>query len=185
MNVSKLQATQMKIVILYKCNNTTYLFENTFFHKKRKGYFCINQIYTNLIMIQRIQTIYLFIVALLMAALFLWFPQITTISGEIVLDKVDLWVIIPIFASVLLAILSIFKYKNRQTQFVLNRLNSLFIFILLGVFVYRPLMVSGETQVSEKGIGLFFPIISIVFLVLANKAIKKDERLVKSVDRLR
>ncbi|HLW14239.1 MAG TPA: DUF4293 domain-containing protein [Flavobacteriaceae bacterium] len=136
-------------------------------------------------MIQRIQTIYLLIVTLLMLALYFWFPQITTIEGEIVLDKMDLWVIFPIFASVLLAIISIFKYKNRQTQFVLNRLNSLIIFILLGVFVYRPLMVSGETQVSEKGIGLFFPIISIVFLVLANKAIKKDERLVKSVDRLR
>jgi len=46
MNVNKLQATQLKIVILYKCNNTTYLFENTFFPKKRKGYFCIKQIYT-------------------------------------------------------------------------------------------------------------------------------------------
>lgn len=120
-----------------------------------------------------------------MLALFFLFPQIINTEGELVLKRMDLYIIIPIFASVLLAIISIFKYKNRQTQFVLNRLNSLFIFILLGVFVYVPLMIPGETQVSEKGIGLFFPIISIVFLVLANKAIKKDERLVKSVDRLR
>lgn len=141
--------------------------------------------YTDENMIQRIQTIYLFIVALLMLALFLWFPKIITVDGEMVLGKMDLRVLIPIFASVLLAILSIFKYKNRQTQFVLNRLNSLFIFVLLGVFVIVPLMVPGETEVSEKGIGLFFPVISIVFLVLANKAIRKDERLVKSVDRLR
>lgn len=141
--------------------------------------------YTDENMIQRIQTIYLFIVALLMLALFLWFPKIITADGEMVLGKMDLRVLIPIFASVLLAILSIFKYKNRQTQFVLNRLNSLFIFVLLGVFVIVPLMVPGETEVSEKGIGLFFPVISIVFLVLANKAIRKDERLVKSVDRLR
>ena len=136
-------------------------------------------------MIQRIQTIYLLLVALLMIALFIWFPQFSTLDGEVILQKMDLMVIIPIFASVLLAIISIFKYKNRQTQFVLNRLNSLVIFVLLGVFVYVPLSISGETQVSEKGIGLFFPIISIVFLVLANKAIKKDERLVKSVNRLR
>jgi len=136
-------------------------------------------------MIQRIQTIYLLLVALFMIALFVWFPQFSTLEGEVILQKMDLLVIIPIFASVLLAIISIFKYNNRQTQFVLNRLNSLVIFILLGVFVYVPLSISGETQVSEKGIGLFFPIISIVFLVLANKAIKKDERLVKSVDRLR
>ncbi len=70
-------------------------------------------------------------------------------------------------------------------QFVLNRLNIILNFVLLGVFVYRLLTLSGETIVSEKGIGVLFPIISIVFLVLANKAIKRDEDLVKSVDRLR
>ncbi|PCI34935.1 MAG: hypothetical protein COB60_05295, partial [Flavobacteriaceae bacterium] len=58
-------------------------------------------------------------------------------------------------------------------------------FILLGLFVYRSLNLSGEANVSEKGIGILLPIFSIVFLVLANKAIKKDEELVKSVDRLR
>lgn len=67
----------------------------------------------------------------------------------------------------------------------MNRLNMISNVILLGLFVYRSLNLSGETQVSEKGIGMFLPIVSIVFLVLANKAIKKDEDLVKSVDRLR
>jgi hypothetical protein len=58
--------------------------------------------------------------------------------------------------------------------------------ILLGLFVYRSLNVSGGTAaVSEKGIGTYLPLISIVLLALANKAIKKDEELVKSVDRLR
>jgi hypothetical protein len=51
--------------------------------------------------------------------------------------------------------------------------------------VYLSQNLSGETLVSEKGIGMFLPIISIVFIALANKAIKKDEDLVKSVDRLR
>ena len=40
-------------------------------------------------------------------------------------------------------------------------------------------------MVSEKGIGMFIPILVILLVVLANKAIKKDEDLVKSVDRLR
>jgi hypothetical protein len=40
-------------------------------------------------------------------------------------------------------------------------------------------------QISEKGIGMLIPVLSIVFLVLANKAVKKDEALVKSADRLR
>ncbi|MDP2059060.1 MAG: DUF4293 family protein, partial [Flavobacteriaceae bacterium] len=56
---------------------------------------------------------------------------------------------------------------------------------LLGFFAYRSLNLSGEAQVSEKGIGMLIPIFSIVLLVLANKAIKKDEALVKSADRLR
>ena len=76
-------------------------------------------------------------------------------------------------------------YKNRKSQFMLGRLNIILNFILLGLFVYLSLNLSGETLVSEKGIGMLLPIISIVLLVLANKAIKKDEDLVKSVDRLR
>ena len=87
--------------------------------------------------------------------------------------------------SVSLFLVSILFYKKRQHQFVLNRLNMILTLILLGLFVYRSLNVSGETAVSEKGIGIYLPIISIVLLALANKAIKKDEELVKSVDRLR
>lgn len=68
---------------------------------------------------------------------------------------------------------------------MIGRLNIILNLILLGLFVYRSLSISGETAVSEKGIGMFLPIVSIVFLALANKAIKKDEDLVKSVDRLR
>ena len=82
-------------------------------------------------------------------------------------------------------IIAVLTFKKRQTQFVLNRLNIILNFVLLGVFVYRSLSVPGETFVSQKGIGVLLPIISIVFLAMANKAIKKDEDLVKSVDRLR
>jgi Domain of unknown function (DUF4293) len=65
-------------------------------------------------------------------------------------------------------------------------LNIILNLILLGLFVYHSLNLSGETPaVSEKGIGMFLPILAIVLLGFANKAIKKDEDLVKSVDRLR
>ena len=87
--------------------------------------------------------------------------------------------------SATLSLLSILSHKKRQQQFVMGRLNMILNLILLGLFVYRTLNTSGETAISEKGVGMFLPIISIVFLVLANKAIKKDEDLVKSVDRLR
>lgn len=64
-------------------------------------------------------------------------------------------------------------------------MNMLINFYLLGILIYVSQTVSGETAVFEKGIGMFFPIIVVVLLVMANKAIKKDEDLVKSVDRLR
>ncbi len=88
-------------------------------------------------------------------------------------------------SSAALSLVSLFMFKNRKLQFVLGRINIILNFFLLGVFVYWSLSVPGEMDISEKGIGMLLPIVSIVFLVLANRAIKKDEDLVKSVDRLR
>ncbi len=136
-------------------------------------------------MIQRIQTLYLLISLLIMGALFLWFPMIVAEEGTVIIERNEPLVSGLIFISIIFSLISIFSFKKRQAQFVLNRLNILANFVLLGVFVYRSLTLSGETLVSEKGIGIFIPIISIVFLVLANKAIKRDEDLVKSADRLR
>lgn len=136
-------------------------------------------------MIQRIQTIYLVISAVIMGSLFLWFPEVNGLDGTVVMERGEPLIAGLIFLSIILALISIFSFKKRQLQFVLNRLNIISNFVLLGVFVYRMLTLSGETVVSEKGIGVLLPIISIVFLVLANKAIKRDEDLVKSADRLR
>ncbi len=136
-------------------------------------------------MIQRIQTIYLIVSAIIMGALYMWFPIVLGEDGSPIVERSEPLVAILIFASMSLAVISILSFKKRQTQFVLNRLNIISNFVLLGVFVYKSLTLSGETLVSEKGIGVLLPIISIVFLVLANKAIKRDEDLVKSVDRLR
>ncbi|MDA9907572.1 DUF4293 domain-containing protein [Flavobacteriaceae bacterium] len=136
-------------------------------------------------MLQRIQTIYMIISATLLGALYVWFPNIVSEEGLVVVRNDEPIMLGLIFGSILVSFISIFTYKKRKSQFVINRLNIILIFFLLGVFVYRSLTLSGETLVSEKGIGVFLPIISIVFLVMANKAIKKDEDLVKSVDRLR
>ena len=136
-------------------------------------------------MIQRIQSVYLLLSGLLIGALYYWFPLVYDEAGNAVIDRNEPLVLGLIAASVVLALISIFNFKKRKLQFVINRLNILSNFVLLGVYVYRSLALSGGTFVSEKGIGVLFPIISIVFLVLANKAIKRDEDLVKSVDRLR
>src|SRR5690606_17696862 len=85
--------------------------------------------------------------------------------------------------STLLSILSIMSYKKRQHQFVLNRLNMILNIILLLLFVLYAPKLSGDPYVSKKGIGLVLPLLSIVFLALANIAIQKDEKLVKSSGR--
>ena len=136
-------------------------------------------------MLQRIQTLYLLMSGIAIAALYLWFPFVGDVAGNAVIEREEPLVFGLIFASIGLTIISILTYKKRQMQFVLNRLNIISNFVLLGVFVYRSLTLSGETLVSEKGIGVLLPIISIVLLAMANRAIKKDEDLVKSVDRLR
>jgi len=136
-------------------------------------------------MIQRIQTFYLLVVVLLAGIcpffLNLW---VETENGPIYAEN-DVMLSAVFYVIALLALIAILLFKKRQNQFVLNRLNMILNLFLLGFFVYRSLNLSGETAVSEKGIGMLIPVFSIVFLVLANRAIKKDEDLVKSVDRLR
>uniref|UniRef100_UPI00404AE3F6 DUF4293 domain-containing protein n=1 Tax=Flavobacterium sp. TaxID=239 RepID=UPI00404AE3F6 len=136
-------------------------------------------------MIQRIQSFYLICSIIITAVLPFFFSMWTEQSGTAVFFYESI-LYSAFFGSIsLITLISLFLFKNRQTQFVLNRLSIIFNFILLGFFVFRTLNLSGEMQISEKGIGMFLPTISIVLLVLANRAIKKDEDLVKSVDRLR
>jgi len=137
-------------------------------------------------MIQRIQTVYLIIALVILGALPFVFPLFTMSDGKELRFMSDSLYTVIFGLSTALTIISILYFKKRQHQFVLNRLTIILNLILLGLFVYRSLNLSGETiAVSEKGIGMFLPIVAIVLLVLANKAIKKDEDLVKSVDRLR
>jgi hypothetical protein len=137
-------------------------------------------------MIQRIQTVYLLIALVILGTLPFVFPLFTMSDGKEFHFMNDSFYTVLFGLSTTLTLISIMYFKKRQHQFVLNRLTIILNLILLGLFVYRSLNLSGETvQVSEKGIGMFLPIVAIVFLALANRAIKKDEDLVKSADRLR
>ena len=137
-------------------------------------------------MIQRIQTIYLLLAFVVTGILPFFIPLWTMTGGSAYFFMQNQVYVVALGLSTTLSLLSIVSYKKRQNQFVIDRLNIILNLILLGLFVYRSLNLSGGTAaVSEKGIGMFLPIVAIVLLVLANKAIKKDEDLVKSVDRLR
>ena len=142
-------------------------------------------------MIQIIQSIYLLIVITLSAMLPFVFKLWEDSKNEVYAldlfsDTSVLAKLVPIFffLTALIASIAIFKFKNRKLQFVLGRIIILINLFLLGILIYLSLTIPGEAS-SEKCIGMFIPIVVIVFAVLANKAIKKDEDLVKSVDRLR
>jgi len=143
-------------------------------------------------MIQRVQTIYLLLASIVSGGLIFVFNLWNTIKEKIfVVDlfsrEVFTLKVIPFMfiMSAILSLVTIFLFKNRKLQFVIGRIIILINLILLGLLIYLSLNLSGETSVSEKGIGMFLPILAILLVVLANKAIKKDEDLIKSVDRLR
>ncbi|MEY3040020.1 MAG: DUF4293 domain-containing protein [Flavobacteriaceae bacterium] len=136
-------------------------------------------------MIQRIQTLYLILIALLNSlGIFFYQPLDASVIIDIftVPDEV-IWGTFSV--STTLALVSVFQYKQRSKQLVLNRINLLLELFLMGFFAYLSLNLSGEDSSSLKGIAVFVPLFSIVLLVMANKSIQKDEDLVKSVDRLR
>ena len=143
-------------------------------------------------MIQRIQTIYLFLASIVSGGLIFVFNLWNTLKEQIfVLDLLQqelvAFKLVPIMfiASSILSVLTMFLFKDRKLQFVIGRVIVLINLFLLALLIYLSLTLSGETSVSEKGIGMFLPILVVLLIVLANKAIKKDEDLVKSVDRLR
>ena len=143
-------------------------------------------------MIQRVQTIYLLLASIVSGGLIFVFNLWNTIKEKIfVVDlfsrEVFTLKVIPFMfiMSAILSLVAIFLFKNRKLQFVIGRIIIMINLFLLGLLIYLSLNLSGETSVSEKGIGMFLPILAILLVVLANKAIKKDEDLIKSVDRLR
>ncbi|MDF2833412.1 DUF4293 family protein [Chryseobacterium indoltheticum] len=129
-------------------------------------------------MLQRIQTIWILLSVL--AAAFLY------ITGQ----DVDVFGNLPIISIacitlVLVGALSLFSFKNRKRQILLNNISIIINALLIGVLVYWMQNLSGGIDFPEKGIEPVFPSIAIICLFLANIFIKRDERLVKSVDRLR
>ena len=133
----------------------------------------------------RVQTYYLLASLIISGVLPFVFPLWKIANGSSFYFMSEIVYSVLFGLSTTLSLLSILSHAKRQQQFVMGRLNIILNLILLGLFVYRTLNASGESAISEKGVGMFLPVFSIVFLVLANKAIKKDEDLVKSVDRLR
>ncbi len=159
-------------------------------------------------MLQRIQTLFLLSVVAMMV-LFLIFPiwiginSDTTITHRIyalfhyqVADNgaqeiVDYWPyaisgILGIL-SIIIAIVEIFSFKNRMTQIKLGALNVLIISVSLVTIIWftNQTYELWPESIGKYGLGIFFPAMAIFSNMMANRFIRKDERLVKSMDRIR
>lgn len=159
-------------------------------------------------MIQRIQTVYLFIAALATLSLLLMpFGKVYTdlfgftfdafavkdISATPTVAMSTFYIAILVIISAVMSIAAIFMYKNRPRQISMIYVNILvFLFcIALMLFIYPDIVFINKGLMAKEDIFEYNPWILIplcitaLSLYLANRAIKKDEKLVKAADRLR
>jgi hypothetical protein len=154
-------------------------------------------------MIQRIQTLYLLIAGILVAILY--FAPLAEFSGKtgelylfnltgvvpegttksaVVQESWPLFILTSLI--LILEVLTIFQFKNRPLQIKLSNLS---VFLLLGLTAATYFYIWKTNGLIGGGYTMklyfTFPLISMIFVFLAARAISKDEQLVKSIDRIR
>lgn len=134
-------------------------------------------------MIQRIQSVYLLLSALILALGSILTPKFIVDGTPIAASDNYIHIgLIGLVAGINLA--TIFLYKNRQQQVVLNRLSIIILFVVFGLYVWDFVDYNQESAV-QFGLGAIVPFIGVILLVLANRGIMKDETLVRAADRFR
>jgi len=134
-------------------------------------------------MIQRIQTLYLFIVTILQLTSVLWIRDRLLFSGKNV-DLLSHYILlIPTILLVVIPFWNIFQFKNRKGQFVVNRLLLLLSLLLMGNQLLGYMNIEAYSQ-DQIWVTISY-LLTVVLLALSNRAIKKDEDLVRAADRLR
>ncbi len=150
-------------------------------------------------MIQRIQSVWLLVAALLSACLFmlniLSINYIDPTTGEEITKGVKLLeysYMLALLAIILVALplVAIFMFKNRKRQVNMSLLS---IVLNIGFIAFHLTFIKDHylntlkipAQSTSYGIASFIPVAAIVFLAMAISNIRKDEKLVRSADRLR
>ncbi len=88
-------------------------------------------------------------------------------------------------ASITLSVIEIGKYKNRMLQMKIGALNSLFLAgTILSAFLLSN-QLTKEFGGGQLGLGLWLPGIAVICNLLANRFIRRDEKLVRDSNRLR
>ena len=158
-------------------------------------------------MIQRIQSVFLLLLALAMlSVLFLpiWSKfdpasqqTVVLTATQLAFEKANAGAAAPIStwpiaalaaASAAVALLEIFQFRNRFNQLKLGMVNFLLIVGTIGAGFYYSGV--GEQLVNIKmpgtfQAGFYLPTLALLLNLLASRFIRRDERLVRSMDRLR
>lgn len=146
-------------------------------------------------MIQRIQSVFLFLAGGASLGLFgLPFAKTPTPIAESVIfsdavynlnDQVGLMAIFGLAGAA--ALISIFLFRNRKLQMRLS-LSALILNIgglaFAGLYLSEQLTEAGKNAIQDAA-GMYLPLLAIFFCFLAYRFIGKDEKLVRSMDRLR
>jgi hypothetical protein len=113
-----------------------------------------------------------------MIAITYFLPVLISKEGEVFFTHNYIYAHITILVSSFLLLYSIFLFKNRKKQLLFNQISK----FLLSVAFFILFFTKEELFPAR---GMFVFIIPYVLILLANKFIKKDEKLVQSADRIR
>lgn len=134
-------------------------------------------------MIQRIQSLYMLLFIFVGVANFLFFP-----SEEIVFKPLfeNSEGSIPYVSLLLTTIvfINLFLFTKRKIQLVVNQAVWVLFTLFWGSFVYMIFQNPG-LHFSNFSMDLLLAFLGEISLLLANRGIKKDEALIRSIDRLR
>ncbi len=144
-------------------------------------------------MIQRVQSIWLFLAAFISAALFIFplyhYTPAGASTSSLMGAKNEYMLLILASLMTLMPMVAIFMFKNRKRQKGMAWISILssigFIAVMLMKIQNFKNAVPPATNDNFALPGPIIPVIVIVFLLLALSGIRKDEALIKSVDRLR
>ncbi len=152
-------------------------------------------------MIQRIQSVYLLLAAILMAvvvcsplAILTGASDSTYLFESLGILKDSTALVYPSWGIAVCAVISafisfvtIFLFKKRKVQIKMCYVSLIFILLFYAAFafyLYTAQPVLGVVF-SKVGYGLALPAVALILMILALSKIKADERLVQSLNRIR
>ena len=131
-------------------------------------------------MIQRIQSIYLLVAAISMTLITFKTP-LYALNETLFMAQDDTKMFVLTIVGAIFSLLGLFMFKNRKFQMKLIRLTVL-IQMIIGVRIF---MLFNKFEVVLNNSFLFLMAFTLIALIMAYRGVKKDDDLVRSVDRIR